>query len=118
MVVFDQNVAYPFKEERVFVPVKRFKICIVGDTVVSDSQPVGRFGIDERTVERLEYILFNENTRVEEPLLILEVRYLGIDGDNGVCKLIVCSKAIDKAVVSDDHLLAGSGFVPSIAVPA
>ena len=55
---------------------------------------------------------------MEELFLVFQVRDFRINRDHRFGKLIIGRQIVDEAVVADDHLTAGPGFIPAVAVAA
>ena len=68
------------------------EVFVLNDGIALESQPVDTLGKDNGTVECFETVVLNDYSRMsfssmEILLLVLQVRYFRIDGDNRFRKL-------------------------------
>ena len=104
------------------VPVERLVFIVFLDDIAAEYQAIYRLGIEDRSVEGIELILFDKDAAlfasVEIALLSVQVGYFRINGDNGVGKLELIGQCIDEAVFADDDVAAGTCLIPAVAVTA
>ena len=102
--------------------MQRLVFVVMLDGVVTEYQTVYRLGIQDGGIECIEFILFDDDTAflatVEKKFLPLQVRYLGIDGNDGIGELELVGKSVDETVLADENVAASTGFVPAVTVAA
>lgn len=104
------------------VPVERRIICIGPDDVLFEHQSVYRFGIKNRCIEGVEFIVYNlyrsRFPSVEIRCLSVKVRNFRINGDDRIGKLEQVGQGIDEFVLADEYIVTGTGLEPAVAVAA
>jgi len=98
------------------VPVKWWIFMILANSIVAEYQPVDRFCIQYGYIECVEFIVFNYDSTMEILFLIPQIRYLRIDGNDGIRKLKHIGEGIDEFVVANKYIMAAPRFIPSIAI--
>ena len=91
---------------------------VLTDGVVAKDQPVYRFGIQYGRIKCVEFVVLDRYTTMKIELLIFQVRYFGIDGNDCIGELEHIGERVDELVVADEYIVAGSGFEPSITIAA
>ena len=86
--------------------------------IITENKAVHRFGIQDRHVEGFELIVLDHDPAMEIFLLILQIGYLRIDGNNGVRKLEHIRQRVNKPVVPDQDVVTGTRLELSVAVAA
>ena len=111
-------IVYPFKEKAIAVPVKREVRPVFLYGIVTKDYCVYRFSIYDGGIKCVEKVVFNDNCAMKIVLLSLQIWNFRVYGDDSIGKLKQAGQCIDKAVVPDGDVTAGTGFVPTIAVTA
>ena len=117
-VILDLGMNNALEKETMVVPVESRIIMILFNHVIAKDKTVHRFGIQNRHVKGFELIVLNHDPAMEIFLLTFQIRYLRIDGNNGVRKLELICQRIDKFVIPDQHVMAGARLKPSVTVAA
>ena len=114
------HVVDTLQEELVLVPVEGFVVGILHNLVIAIQQAVNALGIEDGGIEGFEHVVLNANggllASVEEFLLSVQIRYLGIDGDNGIGELELAGQRIDESVLAYGHIAACTCLEPTVAV--
>ena len=114
------HVVDALKEELILVPMEGFVVGILHYLVVAIQQAVYALGIEDGCIEGLKHVVLNADggllAPVEKFLLPVQVRYLGIDGDNGICKLELAGQRIDESVLAYGHVATCTCLEPTVAV--
>ena len=93
-------------------------ILVLPDHIIAENKAVDRLCIQDRGVKRIERVVFDHDSAMEILLLILQVGYLRIDGNNGIGELEHIRQRVDKLIVADQHIVAGACFEPSVTIAA
>lgn len=117
-ISFTLKAGYPLQEDGMAVPVKSRILRGMPDRIVPEQEAVYRFGIYKGRIESFEQIVLDYNPTVEVRFLPFQIGYLRINGNNGIGELEKIGKRIDKPVVTDGNIPAGTGFEPAVAIAA
>ena len=106
------------EKEGVLVPMVGSVVGVVGDGIAFELDSVYGLGVEYGFVEGLYAVVSYGDAAVEVFLLLVEIGYLGIDGDDGVGELEAVGEGVDYFVFLDEDIAACSGLVPTVAVSA
>lgn len=84
-IAFDEDIFAAFEFEGFLVP--SFKVVVVGDFIVDEFNAIRGDCKDDRYIKGIKDIVLNGDVFVVILLLIIEIAYLRIDGDDGVGEL-------------------------------
>ena len=74
--------------------------------------------MQDRHIKGFELVVLNHDSAVKISLLTFQIRYLRIYRNNGVRKLELICQSIDKLVIPDMYVMAGTRLEPPVAVAA
>ena len=102
------------------VPMVGFVLRIGALLVFLEHQTADRFGIKQGRVEGVEVVVLNNDgigfATMEIGVTLGELGYFGIDGDDGVRKLVLAGKGVDEGVAADDEVAHRTALIPPVAV--
>ena len=118
--ILDVHIGSALEQYATFVPVEGRKIGVMIYSVALEQQAIDRLGIKQGVVEGVELIVDDTNgipaPSMEVGFLLVQRRYLGIDGDDGIGKLEHVRERIDKAITANEYIATSTRLIPAIAV--